>query len=554
MIDPEPAGEERTDPETPDEIPTDPQEADQEQTATEPADQKLVDAAAAETKPRRPRRRVRFTLRTLLVLVLLLSLPLAYLAVRIRRGQVQQRAAGHVNELGGMVVYYHQLDMSGNYYGRSEPGAPRWVRSLLGDDVFRQVVAVNLHQCEVHDDDLPNFTSLEHLAALDLGCTQVTDRGLVQLAAFANLESLDLHNTKITNDGLQHLKPLTKLKTLNISGTAIGDEGLVHLATLPALSDVRLTSTKITDDGLAMLAALPNLKHLQVADTEVSDACIDHLAAADKLRSINLHKTYFTDDGVQRLRRLLPELMVFGDKRSERWGFYESGLFREISPCEERNVSRGQGRSGASKWTHVLEGAKQRLREQAVRVAYHGRLTESLTRPGAGGIVPRSGRWEIRFDVSSPDAYARQLDELDIEIAVPIEGQGDPLGAAPIDPSDWGDVFMVFYSDLSQPTPAVTGKNSGDLVALLPMSEEIQQLNRQLIAKGEMWAEEPPEDQLTFYFLPPELAKTLGAIELDFAGLPDERGIRKTVFGLRRNADDNWEPFVLELEQIVGEE
>jgi hypothetical protein len=179
-------------------------------------------------------------------------------------------------------------------------------------------------------------------------------------------------------------------------------------------------------------------------------------------------------------------------------------------------------------------------------------MVESLSRPDTGGIIPPSGRWQIQFDVSSPVAYARQLDALNIEIAAPFEDQAGMFGATQIDPFTEGQVFMMFYYDLSQPNPVAMGKNNGDLMALLPESEEIQQLNWQLIDKATIWDEEPKEDQLTFHFLPPDLVKTLGAIELDYSGLPDEQGIRKTVFGLRRNVEDDWEPFVLK--QFVGEE
>lgn len=89
----------------------------------------------------RPRRRwFQYSLRALLVLVFLVSLPLSWFSARLQ----QQQTVEVIERLGGSVAYdYH-------WKGESTPG-PEWARDLLGSYFFADVGAVGLVGSEISD-------------------------------------------------------------------------------------------------------------------------------------------------------------------------------------------------------------------------------------------------------------------------------------------------------------------------------------------------------------------------------------------------------------------
>ena len=146
------------------------------------------------TDPRPKRRWFQYSLRTLLLLVLLVSLPLSWLATKIQQKKAERRAVAEIERLGGEVEYDYEWGIAplppGATWEVSRPG-PAWVRKLLGDDFFSDVVCV---MCGFNDE--------------------------------------------LTDDGLEHLKDLTQLQRLNLCGTNITDAGYEKLK--QALPDCRI--------------------------------------------------------------------------------------------------------------------------------------------------------------------------------------------------------------------------------------------------------------------------------------------------------------------------
>ena len=75
---------------------------------------------------------------------------------------------------------------------------------------------------------------------LSLRGPQVTDAGLVELAALTGLQTLVLFNTKVTDAGLKELARLKGLQELALHGTKVTDAGVAELQKeLPTLKIVR---------------------------------------------------------------------------------------------------------------------------------------------------------------------------------------------------------------------------------------------------------------------------------------------------------------------------
>lgn len=93
----------------------------------------------------------------------------------------------------------------------------------------------------------------QNIVWLDLGSTQVTDKGMAQLVSFPHLVRLHLQKTAVTDAGLAHLAKLPHLEYLNLYGTAVTDAGIGQLAPLQHLHSLYLWQTKVSMAGAKAL-------------------------------------------------------------------------------------------------------------------------------------------------------------------------------------------------------------------------------------------------------------------------------------------------------------
>ncbi len=194
-----------------------------------------------------------FSLLSLLLLVVVVAVPCSWLAPELERARKQRGAAEAIEKAGGTVSYDYQLDSSGFQNGSAAPPEPAWLRELLGDDLFVNVVRGDIRASEVNDGRLQHLNALPQLQVLWLFGTGVTDAGLKHLEGLTKLQWLRLDRTNVTDAGLQHLKGLTQLQQLEISSDNIGDAGLQHLRGLTQLQTLDLRGTNVTDAGVKKL-------------------------------------------------------------------------------------------------------------------------------------------------------------------------------------------------------------------------------------------------------------------------------------------------------------
>lgn len=200
-----------------------------------------------ETKPKR--RRYQFSLRTLLIVVTLCSLPMAWFGHRYRQSQSEKKAIAWVTEQGGRVGYGSGL-------------INQWFPSL--------VRSVNLRNTAVGD--LAPLTNFTKLRMLDLHETQVSD--LSPLAKLTDLEVLWLYETQVKD--LSPLAELTNLKNLSLVFVPVRD--LSPLSKLENLKFLNLNYTPVKDP--APLVHLVNLESLHLSGTQVSHEQIQMLKRA----------------------------------------------------------------------------------------------------------------------------------------------------------------------------------------------------------------------------------------------------------------------------------
>jgi hypothetical protein len=193
-----------------------------------------------------PRRRwLQFSLRTMMVIVLLFGCGFGWLGMKLRQAREQREAVKAIRTWQAVATYDYELDPRQDPFTRPVPPGPSWVRGLLGDDFFAHVVIV---------DNLFDPVGKEIKS-------KMTDDGLVYLRAFPHLRELYLRGRPFNDVGLVHLEGLTQLETLYLDATQVTDEELVHLQGLARLKRLFLNGTKVTDAGVVELQkALPNVQ------------------------------------------------------------------------------------------------------------------------------------------------------------------------------------------------------------------------------------------------------------------------------------------------------
>ena len=86
------------------------------------------------------RRRLRFSLRAMILVILVIGI---WLGWQVNRAREQREAVAAVRRYGGEVHYEHEFFDGKLKSGRTD-WAPRWLRQLVGDEFFRQVRQVRL--------------------------------------------------------------------------------------------------------------------------------------------------------------------------------------------------------------------------------------------------------------------------------------------------------------------------------------------------------------------------------------------------------------------------
>ena len=277
-------------------------------------------ATPSDAVPRKPRPRwLRFSLRTMLIMVTLLSIGPGWF---VHRGERQRRAVAAVEEMGGKVAY----DATALYWVVEEVGG---LRGWLPRNYFFNVTMVNLSETRATDASLAHIKKLPHVRYLDLSGTDVTDRGLLQLQGLTKLESVKLEYMQVTDAGLPQLQGLRHLILLDFRGTQVTDAGLVHLGRLTRLRVLGLEATQVTSGGLSHLQGMSRLEELDLSGTQVTDAGLVHLRRLT-LRGLRLEDTQVTDGGLSHLQGMstLQELDLSGTQVTDAGLHHLKGLIR----------------------------------------------------------------------------------------------------------------------------------------------------------------------------------------------------------------------------------
>jgi hypothetical protein len=211
--------------------------------------------------PRSWRSYLRFGLRGLIVLVLVIAIGLGRI---VRNAHLQRDAVAAVRNANGQAFY--DINPRNQVFDWHGPSAWRTlIARHIGIDFVSHVILVRIDvtpetdhaKCE---QALVRLGAFSRLGSLGLSGVAVTDCDLARLDGLKHLELLSLENTGVSDAGLRHLRGLSNLRALLLSGTKVTDSGLADLKGLTSLTRVDLRRTNVTATGIAQIQqALPTL-------------------------------------------------------------------------------------------------------------------------------------------------------------------------------------------------------------------------------------------------------------------------------------------------------
>jgi hypothetical protein len=288
------------------------------------------------------RRRFKISLRTLMILILVLGTGLGW---HVNKAREQLAAVAAVQRNGGWVHYDYEF-VNGKLTAGRQPWAPRWLRAVIGDAFFREISQVSLvyddatgtrfdnQNLEPCDDLLARLARQTRLKELLLQKTQATDLGLKQIGKMTSLEKLFIWDgASVTDAGVAHLAKLKNLTHIHISRSNLSDRSLALLSNLPRMESLSLQQNhfsdrelmgrerlkrlaiglgdcRITDAGLVHLNGFQNLELLDLQNSQVTARGVEQLSGLKKLKALWLSATAVTDAEKTRLRQALPNAAI----------------------------------------------------------------------------------------------------------------------------------------------------------------------------------------------------------------------------------------------------
>lgn len=203
--------------------------------------------------------RIRFSLRTLFLVIT--AIGLAVLPVAIRGYRLQDR----LRRQWAAVEAVKQL--GGSFGGEEDP-----------EKVSQVYFTRNLNDEQIAS-LVPQLKQFPKLKRLEIQSWRMTDKSVRGICELKAIEELHLQDVPVTDEAAKDLRQLSNLKSLIFQGERLTDQALVELNSLSDLEVLVLSSPAITDDGLAKLTALHKLRQLNIGGTKITDQGLKNLSS-----------------------------------------------------------------------------------------------------------------------------------------------------------------------------------------------------------------------------------------------------------------------------------
>ena len=289
-----------------------------------------------------------FRLRTLLILLGIVAIGLAYVANLRQRVLHQRRIVAIIGQAGSTVGYDYEyglgdtldyeitLDLDQHTDRRelkdgsiertittsqgeqfihiNRPPGPKFLRQFLGDDVFARVESVepswslaDPYRTKTYDPRI--LLELPDLKVLLLSGSIINDESLRIVAQIPQLRVLSLADVKpgsVTRQGLEELAAAKNLESLALNGDWTTNEVVTGIRPLRNLKSLFVSSAPHLSSGVfTNVAEMPELCDLQIYRApQLSDEGAENLARLRKLRVFIAVQSELTDVTLSHLAKL----------------------------------------------------------------------------------------------------------------------------------------------------------------------------------------------------------------------------------------------------------
>lgn len=247
---------------------------------------------------------LQFSVRSLFVLVVAVAVQCSWLGVEMKKAREQRQSVEAIVRDGGWAFYDFRFDEQFNLVANAKPPESSWLRHLLGDDFF----------CDVLDVQVMSNATAQHLESLDrLKWLYVLLKDEPNEAWPTELNDSVGGYVKpahITNAALERIGHCRRLEHLEFRYATIGEVELKYFTGLSRLKSLDMQCTGVTDAALQGLKALPRLEYLNVSFNTITDAGLRHLEGLRTLRFLSISGTDVSDDGVRQFQQAMPNCEV----------------------------------------------------------------------------------------------------------------------------------------------------------------------------------------------------------------------------------------------------
>jgi hypothetical protein len=179
--------------------------------------------------------RFRFSLRALLIGVIVLSIALGGFSLIAFKARRQADAVKTMQRLGATIYYdfHHYYDPDSTINRWRKPTDWMWARIVLGNDFFSNVYLVEF--IEYRDTHLRingRFTSFMGPIPTPTELSRNADKYVHLLESLPNLSRLDLNHSEVSDAAIPALAKLDSLKALWVDDTNITAQGAARLGKL----------------------------------------------------------------------------------------------------------------------------------------------------------------------------------------------------------------------------------------------------------------------------------------------------------------------------------
>ena len=252
--------------------------------------------APAKPAEKRRRRWYQYSLRSLLILMLLVSLFMSWFTVKRKRALAQKKAVEAIVAADGIVQYDYEFDKNGDWVKGATGRGLQWLRKVVGTDYFDSVASVQVDSKE----GVEGLAGLADLKSIEIDVTGFNAsasvdeciKGIPEIEGVEELKIKGAHPGSAF-DALGRLKQLKRLRLDYLSSGPLPDNrDAPDLSGLRSCKDLRdvaiLNCWDLPEKTVASLNILSQLERLDVYRTSLDRFDVAHLSNLTKLRELRI--------------------------------------------------------------------------------------------------------------------------------------------------------------------------------------------------------------------------------------------------------------------------